>query len=261
MLNDCLSGAEGARNRGHAALGDRKQGVDHSLTGDQRLVRSELLRVRPLAADRPLLDQRDLHLGSVFLFQNRNRIGHLEVAFFDRLQRSFRVRRNHDLLGNDVRLLHGSQNIAADDVIARLCRRNEMPHLLPAQRRNLDAARQQIGIRLLHDIYERPLDTVIDTSDQSGPEFHAQRRSCRLYRLTRSQPRSLLINLNGCLIPMDLDDFSDQSSVRDTAHIEHVRVTHACRYDKRSGHLLDCSLCHTLCLSLFFLFFRLIRFA
>ena len=85
--------------------------------------------------------------------------------------------RNHDLLGNDMRLLHRSQNISAHQMRSRFHRRDEMPDLLPAQCRNLDSPCKQVGIRLLHDLYQRPLDPIINASDESGAELYAQRRS------------------------------------------------------------------------------------
>ena len=143
-----------------------------------------------------------------------------------------------------MRLLHGAEDIAAGDHIARLCGRNEMPQLLSLQRRHLNASLQKVAVRHLHDIVQRTLNAVVNTADQTRSEFNTHRHSRAGDRSTGREARRLLVNLNGGLIAMNFDDLTDQILLSYMNHIRHVRIAHARGYDKRSGDFLDGTCAH-----------------
>jgi hypothetical protein len=55
MLNDGFTASEGTGHTGGPALGDWKEGVNNTLTGNENSIRRKALGYLPCAADGPLL--------------------------------------------------------------------------------------------------------------------------------------------------------------------------------------------------------------
>ena len=140
-------------------------------------------------------------------------------------------------------LLNDTNRIALDNCIACLLRGFKLPDCVTGEGRNLDTARQVIA-DLLHDGFQRSLDTVEDTADQTGPEFYGERSTGGLDRLAGLQSRCFLVYLDGSTVTMHLDDLADQTLVTDTYNVKKVRITHSlCNY-QWSGDLHDRPFAH-----------------
>ena len=71
-------------------------------------------------------------------------------------------------------LLHGAEDIAADDLVASLHFRHEMPLLLPVESGDLNASDKAVADELAY-LFERALNAVENALDKSGTELNAQR--------------------------------------------------------------------------------------
>ena len=78
MLDDGLAAAERARDRGGAAFGDREEGVDDPLAGDQRCIGRDFFLIRAAAPDRPFLQHGQFGSGRPAELQPADRIGDRE---------------------------------------------------------------------------------------------------------------------------------------------------------------------------------------
>ncbi len=121
-------------------------------------------------------------------------------------------------------------------MIPRLDARLKLPFPVPFKGGHLHAA-GKIVARNLHDIVQRALDAVEDAADKPWPELNAHRLARRFHRRAGAEARRLFINLNRCTIPVHLDYFTNQALVAYPHHVEHIRVPHSLRDDKRPGHL------------------------
>ena len=133
-------------------------------------------------------------------------------------------------------LLDGTDHIAADDLIACLGHRREVPLLLPAQRGDLDTA-GDIGARLLHDLLQRALDAVVNILDQAGAQLHRQGGAGGDHLGAGAQAGRLLIDLDGGGVPVHVQDLADQTLLAHADHVGHIRVLHPGGDDQRAGNL------------------------
>src|SRR5699024_3814074 len=149
-----------------------------------------------------------------------------------------------DLVAYHFRLLNRSQYVAARHTVADRCGYLKFPQLIPLQRRHLDAAVQQISARHTHNIVERPLNSVVNTADQTRAELHSHRNSRGLNRLTRSQAGRLLSDLDRCPVSVNLYNLANQTLAADAHHIGHIGIPHALRDYQRPGDLLNYASAH-----------------
>ncbi|CDB00655.1 unknown [Lachnospiraceae bacterium CAG:215] len=242
MLDHGLSASERSRNRCHTAFCDREKCIDDTLSRYKRHLRRQFLLIRTSAADRPFLHHRQF-LVPVLRLDNADNILHGELTGFDLFNFSFHSVRNHDLLLYNDRLLYGSEHVALRDFVSNLHGRNKFPFQIPFQGRYFHTTFQAVS-RNFHDIIQRSLDSVVNTCDQSGSQFNGHRYAHRLHRFSRSESRSLLINLNRRLVSVYLNDFANQSLFTDTNHVKHVRVAHSRCNDKRSCDFFNYACAH-----------------
>jgi len=243
MLNDGLAGSERSRNGCNAALGDREECVDDPLSCDQRLCRRKFFLIRTAFSDRPFLHERQFFI-AVLRSDDRDGFFHGKGTGLDVFDGSFDSVRHHDLLRHDGSFFNGSEDVAGNDFVAGLRSRLKVPFLRTVQRRYFNAPRQVIRMRLLHDSVQRTLNAVVNGADESRSQFNGQRNIHGFNRLARAKSRSLFVNLDGSLISVDLDDFTDQTLFADTNDVKHIGVTHARRDNQRSCYFFDYACAH-----------------
>ena len=133
-------------------------------------------------------------------------------------------------------LLDRSDHVAALDLVAHLGHGGEGPLLLPAQGRDLDSA-GDVGARLVHDLLQRTLDTVVDIFNEAGPQLHRQGGAGGNHLGARPQTGGLLVDLDGGGIPVHIQDLADQTLFAHADHVGHVGVFHPGGYHQRTGNL------------------------
>ncbi len=167
LLHHRLSGAKGAGHDGRTALCNRKQTVEHTLTGKEQLVRAQFLAVRARLFHRPLLQHGDL----CAVLKLRNDIGHGVFAFgHDARDRALRARRGKHTMREILGLGDRTQRVATRYAIAHLHDRGEFPPLVTIQRGRGDSAADEIA-RFLAQRFEGALNAVEGPAEEPGPEL------------------------------------------------------------------------------------------
>ena len=243
MLNNRLTASERSRNGSHTTFGDWEHTVNNSLSCYERLFWRKLFLIRTTFTNRPFLHHGQLFV-SVFCLQYTYNFFYGKLTGFDLFDFTFYIWRNHNLLFHNDGLFYCTKYVSAFYFISDLCNRYEVPLFVSFQCRNLNTSLQAVASGYFHNIVQWSLDTIVDAGDQSRSQFYGKRYFHGFYRLARFQSGSLLIYLNRCLVPVHLDDLTDQSLVTYTNHVKHVGVSHALSDNQWSGHFLYRSFTH-----------------
>ena len=174
MLSDGLAASERAGYRRDAALSYREQRIDDALTGDERNIRRKLLFKRSAAAHGPLLHERYGQLIAVCGLYRAYLLGYGVIALSYRFDSTDNAGLHHYSVFDYLGLLHGAEDIAADDLVARFHFRHKMPLLLPVESGHLNASDEAVADELAY-LFERALNAVENALDKSGAELDAQR--------------------------------------------------------------------------------------
>lgn len=124
---------------------------------------------------------------------------------------------------------------------------NKIPKLFPVQLGDVNSPGYPVSCRLI-DLSERTFNSVKDPFDQARSQLCHQRLPCQIDRLTGADTCSILVYLDGCPIPPQFNDFTDQTLIADPYHIEHVDILHPGRHNQRAGDLIYGSCNFLLCL-------------
>src|SRR5208337_3825531 len=224
LLGDRLAAPERPGDCGSAALCNREEAVEDTLTGDQRDRRVLLLHHGAGDTDRPALDHRVL----AAVFEDTDDLVDGEVTAPDGLDDAcLYVGREHDLM-DDIGLLHLAKDCARFDLVAGFHERFECPLLLMGKTRRGDTTLDEIS-HLVHKDGKRALDTVIDTGEEPGAELDCKRETGVYDRLAGPDARCILVYLDNGILALDLDDLTHQRFFSDLDHIVHVGVKIDCR--------------------------------
>ena len=245
VLNDRFTGPEGAGNSSNTAFGNGEEGIDNTLTGDQRHIGSQLLLIGAALADGPALHKGQIFF-AVFGRYGSDRLVDGKTSGRDRGKSTFDPVGDHDLLGDQGRFFDGSDDVAGNYLVADLGGSFKVPFLFAVQRRYLDTAGQQIGTGDFHDLVQGTLDTIVDRSDQTGAQFDGKRHICGFYRFAGAQAAGFLVYLDGGLVTVHFDDLADQSFFGYADNVIHVGVAHTFGNDQRAGNFFDRSFAHWL---------------
>ena len=131
--------------------------------------------------------------------------------------------------------LHGADNVAAGQMVAHMGYLGHAPFLAAVQLIHLQAAGNAVA-GFGSDHIQRALNTVEDTFNQTGGQFHAHGAARRNYGFAGPEACRLFVNLNGGFIASKLDDFAGQILVRDADHVVHLHVGHAFGDNQRAGY-------------------------
>ena len=235
MLHHGLAGAEGSGDCRCAALGDGEHGVDDPLAGAQGPLGGILLCIGTAHTDGPLLKHGEGDFPAVLGLEGGDGLRHVEGAALDGGDGAAHGGRHHDLMEHNGRLLDRAQDVTADDLIAHLGHRVELPLLLVVHGGDLHAA-GDAGTHLLHDLLQRTLDAVINALDHAGAKLHAHRRAGGLHLGAGAQTRGLLIDLDVGGVTLHGQDLTDQALGADTDHVGHIGVRQARSHHQRPGN-------------------------
>ena len=144
MLHDGLAGTEGAGDGSRAALGDREELIDDTLTGVHGTAGDVLLLIGSCDTDGPALDHAELVLCALRVFHDGDGLLNGELAALDADDLAGDAVRDHDLMQDRARLLDGAEHVARAHLIAGLCDGDELPLLLAVERGNVDTSRDAV---------------------------------------------------------------------------------------------------------------------
>jgi len=77
---------------------------------------------------------------------------------------------------------------------------------------------------LLHKHCEGSLDPVVNTCQQPRAELHRKGKPGIGDRFARPDPGGILVDLDDCVLTLDLDDLPHQFLIADLHHVVHVCV-------------------------------------
>ena len=235
VLHDGLAGAEGAGDRGGAALGDGEERVYDALAAVHGPGGGVFLAVGPGDTDRPVLDHGELTGLAVVVLEDGDDVVHGELALFDGLDRPADPGGHQELVEDGAGLLDGAEDVARGDVLARLGDGDEVPLLLAVERRDLDAAGDGLAGEGA-DLGQGTLDTVVDVFQHTGAELHRQRQTRGDDLGAGAEARGLLIDLDGRGVSGHVEDLANEPLAADTDHVRHVCVGQALGHDQRAGY-------------------------
>ena len=69
-------------------------------------------------------------------------------------------------------------NITFNNAIAYFYCRYEVPSLVSLKRRNFNTTLKEVTSCNLHDVIQRSLDTIVNTTDQTRSKFYTHRLAC-----------------------------------------------------------------------------------
>ena len=234
VLGHRLACTEPSWDGGCATLGQREEGIEHTLSCDEQLGRWKSTAVGTWAADRPALEHReDLFSTSRPLLPSLGgRIrGQASDGFLDGIltwrshpgQASRYLWRHHDPVLDRWSLRYHSQECAFLDCVTDLNTGRERPFLLAVQWCRLDASSNESATaQFQHG--QRSLDAIEDALQQSGPQLYREWHSGAVYGGARAQSRRFFVDLDGDFVLLQADGLAHQMIVTHLEHFEHAYV-------------------------------------
>ena len=243
MLRDRLAGAERAGDARDAAFDEREERVDHARTGDERLARADLARVRTRHAHRPRLHEGEIVQLAGVVAQLRHRVGHRVRSARDLHDLTGERRRHHDAVLDHHVLLHRADDVTAAHTRTRGECGYELPPLLAVETRRRDAAREE-GARFRLERIKRALHTVVDRLEHPGAELHRQRRTRRYDGHAGAEALGLLVYLYRGAIAPHLDDLAHEALFAHADQVVHPGVRQADRHNEGPCDFPDRAVVH-----------------
>lgn len=241
LRNNRLATTESTGNGRRTTLDAREEGVEDTLSGEERHIGGDLLRGRAGSSHGPELAHGVLRLLSLEVELDDDVVDAVGALLGDVGDGSACARGKHDLVGVDERVLVDvAVDVAARDVVSDL--------EVDGVKVPLDGAIQGLGIDsswdvdalcLLHDALEGPLDTVVNVGHESGTELHAEGLAGGENGVSDADARRLLVDLDGDLVGVDSDNLSDELVVADTDELVHGRADHVRGDDYGTGDAKD----------------------
>ena len=219
-----LSLAEPADHGRGRPPGDRREHVEHTLPGVERLDIALSSRGRAGVADRPLRRRPDVapvddcdHLTRSVLSRRRQP-----------LERPTDVLWHHDAVLDAAYGREQPDYIAGGDAIAHRSGRMEVVACCgrPSQR---PRSEEVVSVR------ERPKKAVIDPAEQAGTQLDGERMAGGVSRLPDPERSAVLIQLSGGLVAPNADDLARQPIVADLDVLEAGHVGQSGEVDDRAA--------------------------
>ena len=233
MLHDGLARAEGAGDRGRAALGDGEQRIDDALAAVHRAGGGVFLAVRPGDTHGPVLDHGELVGLALVVLDHGDDVVYGELALLYALDRAAQPGGYHYLVQYGRGLLHGAENVAGINVLAGLRHGDEVPLALAVERRDLHAAGDGLARQRAY-LGQGTLDTVVDVLQHTGAELHREGQPGRHDLRAGAEARGLLIDLYGGGVAGHVQYFAYEPLAAHSDNVRHVRVGQSLGYDQRA---------------------------
>ena len=210
MLGHSFSGTESSGNSGCSALGDWKQCIEDTLTGNQWNAGCVTLIGRTWNSDWPFLCQFDFVRGSVRRFYNADGVGDGVLSVRnDAFYNTINVRRNHGFVENGFCLRYFCNDRAWMDVLSLLDDDMGIPFFMDIKRFHIDTAGNVLA-GFFGNFLQRSLDTVKNIMNDTRSEHNGNGVTCGGNCFARFQSCCFFIYLNGGSVFAQRDDLSNQ---------------------------------------------------
>ncbi len=223
MLRDRLARPESAGDGRSPTSGQREEGIQHALSGDQELIGRHAELVGARSPHGPALQH-----GDGLLTAPRFQAGDGVFDGILPLRRnpgeiSREVRRDHDAVLDQWRLRHRAQDRTALHRRPDGNRWRERPFLLAVQRRCFDAPPDERSASVFQD-GQGALDAVEDALQQARPQLDGEGHAGAINGSAGTQPCGLFVDLDGEDVALQSDDFADQVFLTDLDDFEHAHI-------------------------------------
>ena len=210
MLCHGLSGSESAWDGSGTALCNREHGIDDTLSGNKRDGCRKTMMCRSWSTNRPMLSHCQFFLLSVRKFQTNQRfVNCVFTVCNSHKNSSLYFRRNHTFMSDRMCFRNFCDNITYMEIISLLYSDVCFPFLCTVQRIDTDTACDKCAAGGFCDIFQWTFDTIKNVVQDTGCKCYGYRTSAGNNFFARAKPRCFLINLNGCHIFIQCNDFSD----------------------------------------------------
>ena len=244
MLHHRLSRSKGPWNRSGSSLGHWKHGVNYPLPRLKRGHRRKSCLIRAAFPHRPLLQHGQGLLNSLLILQNSHGFCHRIGSALNAAKGPRHPQGNHNFMLDRRGLLNRPDDIPAHYFGAWRNRRHKLPSSLPIQGRNLYPSGEMIGACEAGNQLQRTLNSVIDHTDQSRPQFYGQRRPRGFHHCSGPQARGLLIHLDRSGVPCHGQHLSNEPLFPYPDHIRHVRLCKSRSHHQGPGNLHNLTIAH-----------------
>jgi len=119
-------------------------------------------------------------------------------------------------------LADGADDVAALHHLSLADRGDELPGAVPGEGRRFRPPFDETPA-LFPDSVERALHAVVNGAEEAGAELYGEGVAAVFHRLTEAESLSLLVDLDGDLVPVDADDLADQPRGADADQVVHGR--------------------------------------
>mmetsp|Transcript_12503 Transcript_12503/g.31473 ORF Transcript_12503/g.31473 Transcript_12503/m.31473 type:complete len:456 (+) Transcript_12503:618-1985(+) len=251
LTNDGLSATEGTGDGAGSSKDRRKQSVNDTKTSDKGFFSGKLLGDRTRTTDGPEVAEGQLVglvLGFVVNFHDnivdKETFVSIGSGSVNLGNGTVDIRRTQNLVRIDnFVLVDSSDNVSSSNGLSLLeCSRSESPTGLASQTRDIHTLGDVYITACLPNVFEGTLDTIENTSHDTGTKFDGKRLLLSEDGITNGQTRGILVNLNGGSVSFELNDFSDELLVTNTHEFVHSSTTHTLGDNQRTRHLKDVSI-------------------
>ncbi len=133
--------------------------------------------------------------------------------------------------------LNGSQHGSGGQDASLGGGRDESPASGPVQRGGRNSPSYE-GASAFQEFVQRPLDAVVDRSQQARPQFQRQGHAASVGGLSGREARSVLVDLDQGFLAFKLDHLAHEQIVAHMDELEHARVPYTLENDHRAVHSL-----------------------
>ena len=239
VLGHRFAGAEPARHCGGAALGNREEGVDHPLAGNQRAFDRAALSHRARYPDRPFVGKAEFMPDALPVLDNDQRVKDPVCPVRNhRNDCPGQAGRTEGAVLDDCGFLAGGVDVPTLDLVALPDPDGGFPLFFNIEGRDVAALGDECA-RLFCNHVERAFDPVKDVGKDARAEGSAERPAGAGDRLARMQPGGNLIDLDGGPAGRDIDDLTDQALFPDVDHLHHLEAGRTLHGDDRAVNRID----------------------
>ena len=203
-------------------MSGRKEGIKDTLSSKKRVVARKFLGSGTGTTDGPVLDHGVVSGLTVELdLEDGVEEGVLTLSSNEGNLSTSGVGGKHDAVLDEGVLLDNTEDITTGDVVASLGPGDEGPLVSFGEGLGFDTVGDEDALSLVGNILQRTLDTIEDTSHNTGTQLDRQGKTRASDRVTDLQTRGFLVDLNGSRALLQLNDLTDQLLVTNTNQLVH----------------------------------------
>lgn len=229
LRNDSLATAESTRDTDSTTLDRGEESVKHTLADNERLGGRELVGGGTRDTDRPLVHHAVLGLLALELELQNVGIDSVLALLGHLLDSTASAGREKNAVDVEQRVLpDGTEAVTASNVVAlfEVLAGRELPLLGAVQAGHVNAAGNVDAAADVADTLEWALDTIVDGLHETGTELDGERLAGTDDRVANSNASGFLVDLDGGLVGVDTNDFTNELLVADLAQLVHGATDH-----------------------------------